>query len=71
MILTGDHRQLPEVAAGGGLAAAVTAVGDRVCELTTNRRQIEPWEVDALDQLRHGDLAAAWMGHPVRAQARR
>ena len=33
---------------------------DDVCELTVNRRQHEPWEIDALDQLRHGDLAAAW-----------
>ena len=33
-----------------------------------NRRQTEPWEIDALDQLRHGDPTAAW--HAYRAHDR-
>ncbi|MCW2751173.1 MAG: conjugative relaxase, partial [Aeromicrobium sp.] len=60
VILVGDHHQLPEVQAGGGLANAIATLGERVCELTTNRRQVELWEVDALDHLRHGDVADAW-----------
>jgi ATP-dependent exoDNAse (exonuclease V) alpha subunit len=60
VILVGDHRQLPEVQAGGGLAKAIVALGDHVCELTINRRQVEPWEIDALDHLRHGEVADAW-----------
>ena len=60
VILVGDHHQLPEVQAGGGLANAITTLGDQMCELTINRRQVEPWEVDALDHLRHGDVADAW-----------
>ena len=60
VILVGDHHQLPEVQAGGGLANAITTLGDDVCELTINRRQVEPWEIDALDHLRHGDVPDAW-----------
>jgi conjugative relaxase-like TrwC/TraI family protein len=60
VILVGDHHQLPEVQAGGGLANAIATLGDQVCELTINRRQVEPWEVDALDHLRHGNVADAW-----------
>ena len=60
VVLVGDHRQLPEISAGGGFRAALTAVGDRRCELTINRRQIEPWEHAALDHLRDGDIASFW-----------
>ncbi len=60
VILVGDHHQLPEVQAGGGLANAIATLGDDVCELTINRRQVEPWEIDALDHLRHGDVTDAW-----------
>ena len=60
VILVGDHHQLPEVQAGGGLANAIATLGEGVCELTENRRQVEPWEIDALDHLRHGDVANAW-----------
>jgi conjugative relaxase-like TrwC/TraI family protein len=60
VILVGDHHQLPEVTAGGGFAAALDTLGERACELAVNRRQHEPWERDALNQLRHGDVHAAW-----------
>lgn len=63
LILVGDHHQLPEVQAGGGLANAIATLSDRVCELTINRRQVEPWEVDALDHLRHGDVDHAWAAY--------
>ena len=60
VILVGDHHQLPEVAAGGAFAAAVTATAGYTAELTVNRRQTRPWEIAALDQLRHGDVADAF-----------
>jgi conjugative relaxase-like TrwC/TraI family protein len=60
VVLVGDHHQLPEVAAGGGFRAALEVIGDRRCELTVNRRQIEVWEHTALDHLRHGNVAAFW-----------
>jgi conjugative relaxase-like TrwC/TraI family protein len=58
IVLVGDHHQLPEIGPGGALAAAVQHVG-AVAELTVNRRQIEPWERDALDELRSGSVPAA------------
>ena len=63
VILVGDHRQLPEITAGGGFAAAITAVGDQVAELTVNRRQTQDWEIAALDQLRHGDVPTAFAAY--------
>jgi conjugative relaxase-like TrwC/TraI family protein len=60
VILVGDHHQLPEVNAGGGFASAVTAAGHRAAELTINRRQVAAWEVGALDELRHGQVADAF-----------
>jgi conjugative relaxase-like TrwC/TraI family protein len=56
VILVGDHHQLPEIAAGGGFAAAVNTTGTYRAELTVNRRQTEQWEIEALDQLRHGHV---------------
>jgi ATP-dependent exoDNAse (exonuclease V) alpha subunit len=56
LVLVGDHRQPPELAAGGtfrALARELTAV-----RLTENRRQVEEWERGALDELREGDVAA-------------
>lgn len=60
VILVGDQHQLPEVQAGGGLAAAIGVLGGQVAELTVNRRQTQPWEIEALDHLRHGDVRHAW-----------
>ncbi len=56
VVLVGDPRQLPEIDAGGAFAAL--AARDPI-ELTLNRRQAEPWERHALDQLRHGDVTRA------------
>ena len=58
VLLVGDHHQLPEVGAGGGFAAA-TAHAGCVAELTVNRRQRQPWEQDALAELRDGTVARA------------
>jgi conjugative relaxase-like TrwC/TraI family protein len=63
LVVVGDHRQLPEVAAGGGFRAALDVLGDRVVELSINRRQQAEWERGALDQLRHGDVAAAFAAY--------
>jgi conjugative relaxase-like TrwC/TraI family protein len=58
VILVGDPHQLPEVTAGGGLAAAIERDAT-VAELTVNRRQQQPWERVALDHLRNGHIPAA------------
>ncbi|CAB4568940.1 unannotated protein [freshwater metagenome] len=58
VILVGDHRQLPEVGAGGGFAHAATHART-VAELTVNRRQDEAWEQDALGELRAGRVRTA------------
>jgi ATP-dependent exoDNAse (exonuclease V) alpha subunit len=57
LVLAGDHRQLPELEAGGcfrGLAIRLPYIG-----LKDNRRQHAPWEKEALRELRHGDVAKA------------
>lgn len=57
VVLIGDPRQLPEVAAGGAFSAL--AEGLPVIELKDNRRQHEAWERDALSQLRSGSIGDA------------
>jgi conjugative relaxase-like TrwC/TraI family protein len=57
LVLTGDHRQLPELEAGGsfrGLAVRLPAI-----VLGDNRRQYAVWEQRALRELRDGDVAQA------------
>lgn len=54
-IVVGDPHQLPAIEAGG-LFVALTEQLDPV-RLANNRRQVEPWEVKALDELREGDVA--------------
>jgi conjugative relaxase-like TrwC/TraI family protein len=57
LVLVGDHRQLPELQAGGvfrGLVHRGVAV-----ELTQNVRQLNAWERDTLDELRDGDAERA------------
>jgi conjugative relaxase-like TrwC/TraI family protein len=58
VIMVGDHRQLPEVGAGGGFAHAATHA-KTIAELTVNRRQHEAWEQDALGELRTGRVRTA------------
>jgi conjugative relaxase-like TrwC/TraI family protein len=57
VVLVGDHRQLPEIDAGGLLCG----LGGRLdpVRLTTNRRQHEPWERAALAMLRDGEIDSA------------
>lgn len=56
VVLVGDHRQLPEIETGGVFRGLTTRLP--VVELTENRRQNEPWERAALDELRDGDPTA-------------
>jgi conjugative relaxase-like TrwC/TraI family protein len=57
VVLVGDHRQLPEIAAGGAFAALAERLD--AIELTENRRQDEAWERTGLAELRSGEVARA------------
>jgi conjugative relaxase-like TrwC/TraI family protein len=57
VVLVGDHRQLPEIEAGGAFLGLGREVG--AIELTENRRQVERWEREALDELRSGTVGKA------------
>jgi conjugative relaxase-like TrwC/TraI family protein len=59
LVLIGDHRQLGAVGPGGALQALVGRHPDAVHFLMENRRQNDPDERRALDQLRDGDIAVA------------
>ena len=52
LVLVGDHRQLPELEAGGAFRGLVNR--GLAIELTENHRQVHPWERAALDELRDG-----------------
>jgi hypothetical protein len=54
VVLVGDHRQLPEIEAGGTFGALARRLG--AVELTENRRQHDLWERRALDELRDGQV---------------
>ena len=57
VILIGDPCQLPEIEAGGAFEALERTLGAN--ELSQNRRQVEPWEREALGHLRNGDVDPA------------
>lgn len=57
LILVGDHHQLPELTAGGAFRALAATL--HTTELQQNRRQVEPWQRGAFDQLRNGDVCRA------------
>jgi Ti-type conjugative transfer relaxase TraA len=57
VVLVGDHRQLPEIEAGGAFRGLV-ARGHAIA-LEENRRQEQPWEREALDLLREGRAGEA------------
>ena len=52
LVLVGDHRQLPELEAGGAFRGLVNR--GLAIELTENHRQRHAWERGALDHLRDG-----------------
>jgi conjugative relaxase-like TrwC/TraI family protein len=57
MVLVGDDRQFASIAAGGGFRALRLRLG--ATELTVNRRQVEAWEQQAIDDVRAGNLEQA------------
>ena len=57
VVLVGDTRQLSSVDAGGGFRGLVTRMGAH--QLLENRRQVEPWEREALRDLRDGHVRKA------------
>jgi hypothetical protein len=57
LVLVGDHRQLPELSAGGMFRAL--AARESTIELVENRRQVHRWERGALQELRDGRAVAA------------
>ena len=57
LVLVGDHRQLPEIAAGGAFGALARRLP--AVELVENRRQVSVWERHALAELRAGDVGRA------------
>jgi conjugative relaxase-like TrwC/TraI family protein len=57
VVLVGDDRQFASIAAGGGFRALRLRLG--ASELTVNRRQVEAWEQQAIDDIRVGNLEQA------------
>lgn len=57
VVLCGDPRQLASVEAGG--LYAMLATDENTVELTQNRRQVEPWRVQMIDDIRSGRAARA------------
>jgi hypothetical protein len=57
VVLVGDDRQFASIAAGGGFRALRLRLG--ASELTVNRRQVEAWEQQAIDDVRAGSLERA------------
>ena len=71
LIMVGDHRQLGPVGPGGALAALCARHPGAVHHLLENRRQTDPHERQALDQLRDGHVAqaVAWYAQRDRIRA--
>jgi conjugative relaxase-like TrwC/TraI family protein len=57
VVLVGDDRQFASIDAGGGFHALRLRLG--ASELTVNRRQVEGWEQQAIDDVRAGNLEQA------------
>jgi hypothetical protein len=57
VVLVGDDRQFASIQAGGGFRALRLRLG--ASELTVNRRQVEAWEQQAIDDVRAGNLEQA------------
>jgi conjugative relaxase-like TrwC/TraI family protein len=57
LVLVGDHRQLPEIGAGGSFVGLVRR--GLAVELGENIRQVNAWEREALDHLRSGGADSA------------
>ena len=68
LVLVGDHRQLPELEAGGAFVGLVRR--GLAIELSENRRQTHAWERDALDHLRDGEVEQAVAAYATHGRIR-
>jgi ATP-dependent exoDNAse (exonuclease V) alpha subunit len=57
VVLVGDDKQLASIEAGGGFRGLRLRLG--ASTLSENRRQAEPWEREAVEHLREGNIDAA------------
>jgi conjugative relaxase-like TrwC/TraI family protein len=57
VVLVGDDRQFASIAAAGGFRALRLRLG--ASELTINRRQVQAWEQQAIEDVRAGNLKQA------------
>jgi conjugative relaxase-like TrwC/TraI family protein len=57
VVLVGDDRQLAAIEAGGGFRALRLRLGASVLEV--NRRQVDEWQRQALEDMRNGDVDQA------------
>jgi ATP-dependent exoDNAse (exonuclease V) alpha subunit len=57
VVLVGDDKQLASIEAGGGFRGLRLRLA--ASTLTENRRQAEPWEREAVEHLREGNIDAA------------
>jgi AAA domain len=57
VVLVGDDKQLASIEAGGGFRGLRLRLG--ASTLTENRRQAEPWEREAVEHLRDGNIDQA------------
>src|SRR5215471_13523844 len=66
VVLVGDTKQLSSVDAGGGFRGLVARLGAH--QLVENRRQVEPWERQALRDLRDGRVRNAMTAYAARGR---
>jgi conjugative relaxase-like TrwC/TraI family protein len=66
IVLLGDHRQIPEIEAGGAFASLARRLS--AGELVHNRRQHAAWERTALDELRSGNVGVALDSYQARGR---
>jgi conjugative relaxase-like TrwC/TraI family protein len=68
VVLVGDTKQLSSVDAGGGFRGLVARLGAH--QLVENRRQVEPWERQALRDLRDGRVRNAMTAYAAHGRLR-
>ena len=68
VVMVGDTKQLSSVDAGGGFRGLVARMGAN--QLLENRRQVQPWEREALRDLRDGRVRQAMTAYAARGRLR-
>jgi ATP-dependent exoDNAse (exonuclease V) alpha subunit len=69
LLLTGDHRQLAAVGAGGGMDLLATQGAAPSYELAETRRFTESWERQASLRLRDGDTSEVFSARSTRVRS--